>query len=639
MKSWILQSCAGFFLSLIFTISLLGYAQSEQQSEVDIITLEPIVVTATKMEVPVEKVGSSVTVITADQLADKQSRFVLDALRDVPGVDIRRSGGPGSQTSIFMRGTDSDHTLLLIDGMQVHDVSGPNGAAVLSHIMVDSVKRIEIVRGPQSTLYGSDAIGGVINIITRKGSGPLQFSFSVEGGSFDTFIERFSANGGNKMFNYSVGISRTGSKGFSTKPPNDEDDPYRNGTLSGRFGLAPSETFGVDLFVRYVSADVEFDAGSDPKLSETESEQLMLKIQPRLMLFNGLWEQNLGIWIHNIERENQGTGFVLPSEFEGALFGIDWQHNLYVNAMNTMTLGLEFENQSAEIKVVSSPKIDVDTDNLAFYIQDQVKLGDRFSGVVGLRVDDHEKFGSAVTYRLAGAYDLKETNSILRASIGTGFKAPSLAELFDSSFGSNNPNLEPEESIGFDFGVERSLLDRKLILGATYFYNDIDDMIVAVVDGTSFPNTNVEKVVTKGVETFVAVSMIENLRTRVSYTYTDTEAKKAASFGLSQGSQLLRRPRNKFGVDISYRFFQEKAQAGLNLLYVGEREDLDPISFATVTAPDYIVMNITASFELHENVEVFGRIDNVFDVDYDEVLGFNTPGFTAFGGVSAQFNN
>ncbi len=612
-------------------------AQAEEQLEEDVMTLEPVVVTATKIEMPLEKVGSSVTVITADQLADKQSRFVLDALRDVPGIDIRRSGGPGSQTSIFLRGTDSDHTLLLIDGVQVHDVSSPNGAAAIGHLMVDRVERIEIVRGPQSTIHGSDAIGGVINIITKKGSGPLMFSFSSEGGSFSTFIDRFNLSGGDKKFNYSVGASQTASEGFSTRPPNDEDDPYRNTTFSGRFGVAPLELFGIDFWVRYVNAEVESDSGTDINISETESEQFIFKVQPRLVLSGGLWEQKLGVWFHTIERDNRGTGFVLPSNFRGSILGVDWQHNLYANEMNTITLGVEFEKQSADIFVAAFPEIDVDTENIAFYVQDQVQFGGRLSGVAGLRVDDHENFGTAATYRLAGAYDLKETNSILRASIGTGFKAPSLAELFDSSFGSNNPNLDPEESIGFDLGVEQSLLDRKLMLGATYFYNDIDDMIVAVFNGISFPNTNVENVVTQGVEAFVTINMIENLSTRLVYTYTDTEAKKAASFGISQGSQLLRRPRNNFGVEISTLFFQEKAQAALEIDYVGERKDIDPNSFVTVTADDYTVVNLATSFQIRDNVEVFGRLDNLFDKEYQEVLGFNTPGFSAFGGVRATF--
>jgi len=595
----ILWTCFVFLLSFYAPTDILAFEPNKDE----ITDLGKIVVTATRIETSPRQVGSTVTVITAEELAEKQHRFVLDALREVPGIDIRRNGGPGSQTSIFMRGTDSDHTLLMIDGIQVHDVSSPNGAAVLSHLMVDSVERIEVVRGPQSTLYGSDAIGGVINIITKKGSGPPQITFSVEGGSFGTFRESLASSGGNTNFNYSLSASRTDSEGFSSRPTDNEDDPYRNTSFSGRFGVSLAEEFSVDFFIRHINGDVEFDAGTDPNLSETESEQFMFKVQPRLVLFDGLWEQKLGVWIQNIERDNSGTGFGYPSKYRGTIFDIDWQHNLYVHEKNTIILGIEFEGQDTKNQLAGFPEINADTHNLAFYIQDKLQWGDRFSGTIGLRVDDHKDFGTKLTYRLAGVYDLKETDTIFRATIGTGFKAPSLGELFDSSFGSNDPTLNPEESIGFDLGAEQSFLDRRLLLGVTYFYNDIDNIIVTVFNGTNFQNINIENVVTNGLETFVAIKPFKNLKARLHYTYTDTEAKEAASFGISEGSQLLRRPLHNFGVDTGYRF----------------------LPFTTVTADDYLVVNVAASFKTNENVEIFARIDNLLDKDYQEVLGFNTP--------------
>lgn len=625
-----------FFIFLLSFYAPTGILALEANED-EITDLGEIVVTATRLETSPRQVGSTVTVITAAELADKQHQFVLDALRDVPGIDIRRNGGPGSQTSIFMRGTDSDHTLLMIDGIQVHDVSSPNGAAVLSHLMVDSIERIEVVRGPQSTLYGSDAIGGVINIITKKGSGPPQITFSVEGGSFGTFRETVGFSGGNKMFNYLLNASRTDSEGFSSRPTNDENDPYRNTSFSSRFGISLSEVFSVDFFMRYINGKVEFDAGTDPNLSETEFEQFMFKVQPRLVLFDGLWEQKLSVWVQNIERDNFGTGFGYPSKYRGTIFDIDWQHNLYVHEKNTIILGMEFEGQDTKNQLGGFPEINADTYNFAFYIQDQLQLGDRFSGTIGLRVDEHKDFGMKLTYRLAGVYDLEEKDTIFRATIGTGFKAPSLSELFDSSFGSNDPTLNPEESIGFDLGFEQKFLDRRLLLGVTYFYNDIDNIIVAVFNGTNFQNINIENIVTNGLETFVAIQPFKNLKTRVHYTYTDTEAKEAASFGISEGSQLLRRPLHNLGVDTSYQFLQEKAQINLSVLYVGERKDLDPNTFSTVTADDYVVVNVAASHKTNDNVEIFARIDNLFDEDYQEVLGFNTPGISAFGGVRIIF--
>ncbi len=598
---------------------------------------EEVIITATRLKATPSQVGSSVTVITAEDLEEKQQHFLLEALRDVPGVDIRRSGGPGSQVSIFMRGTDSDHTLLMIDGIQLHDVSSPTGAAVLDQLSVGNVERIEVVRGPQSTLYGSDAIGGVINIVTKKGKGPAKFKTSLEGGSFGTTIERFGFSGGGEVFNYSVSASRMDSEGFSTRSNDNEDDSYGSTSLAGRFGFEAGESFGVDIFLRYINADTEIDAGSDPNVSETNSTQRMLKVEPRLTLVDGLWEQKLAVWTHKIERDNRGTGFVLPSFFAGTISGVDWQHNLFVHESNTITLGAELEKQEAESRVAGLPEVDVETSNQAFYVQDQLQLGELFSGTAGLRLDEHDDFGQAVTYRVAGAFDLKDSGTVLRSSIGTGFKAPSLLELFDSSFGSNNPDLQPEESIGFDLGVEQSFAERKFILGVTYFRIEVDNMIVAVFDGMNFRNINVEEVVTKGYESFLTFEPDKSLRARLRFTLTETEAKKAASFGITEGSQLLRRPRKKASLDVTNRFGEDKARITTSVLYIGERQDIDPVTFSTVTADAYTVVNVAASYKPNDTLKIFGRFDNLFDEQYEEVLGFNTSGFAVFAGVKLSF--
>ncbi|MCZ6628556.1 MAG: TonB-dependent receptor [SAR324 cluster bacterium] len=596
---------------------------------------EEVIITATRIETATSQVGSTVTVITAEQLEEKQQRFVLDALREVPGVDIRRSGGPGSQTSIFMRGTDSDHTLLMIDGIQVHDVSSPTGAPVLDLISTGNVARIEVLRGPQSTLYGSDAIGGVINIISKKGKGPPKFSATLEGGSFGTVIERVDFSGGGEEFNYSVNASNFSSDGFSARSNDNEDDSYRNRTIAGRFGVEPSESFGVDFFFRAINADVAIDSGGDPSRSETKLTQTMLKAEPRLLLLDGVWEQKLSVWMHETERDTQGTGFVLPSNFIGTISGIDWQHNLYIHDSNTITLGAELEKQEARSRVSGFPEVDVETSNTALYLQDQFQFGKSFSGTIGLRQDRHEDFGEAVTYRAAAAFRPGGAGTLLRGSAGTGFKAPSLLELFDSTFGSNNPNLEPEKSTGYDFGIEQSWLKRKLHIGLTYFRNDIENMIVAVFNGSAFQNINIEQVRTEGLESFVTVKPDKRLRTRLRFTITETEARKAASFGITEGSQLLRRPRKTASADLTYR--GKNRQVTTSVLYIGKRKDIDPATFATVTAESYTVVNVAASYKPNSTVEVFARLDNVFDEDYEEVLGFNTPGASAFGGLTINF--
>lgn len=596
-----------------------------------------LVITATRVESEVKDIGSSVSVVTGEELREKQYHFVLDALRAVPGVEIRRSGGLGSETSIFIRGTDSDHALLMVDGVQVHDPSSPSSTAVLNHLSTSDVERIEIVRGPQSTVYGSEAIGGVINIITKKGSGDPTAVLSAEGGSFNTFSEEANLSGGKDAFYYSASLSRVDSAGFSSRTDDAEDDSYRNTAFSGRLGTRVNESLNLDFVLRYIKAYSEFDVGDDVSLSNSDVNQLIARAQPQLTLFDGLWQQQLNLSVHAIERDNEGLGFSLPSEFRGRIFGVDWQHSLFLHENHSLVVGTDFEYQDSRSEVSEFPSIEPDVHNVALYIQDLVKYGEQFNAAIGFRLDEHEQFGTQATYRLAGSYEFQNTNTLLRGSVGSGFKAPSLNELFDSSFDSNNPNLQPEESVGFDVGVEQEMLPELISVGATYFYNDIDNAIVSVFVDPNFTSINVERVATNGVETFLRLDLLENLRGRLHYTYTDTEARHAASFGISDGSRLLRRPNHSLGADLDVAFFDRRMQTGLGFTYVGERADIDPITFSTVRADDYMLVHFRSSVRVLGNWEIFARVENLLDEDYEEILGFNSPGISAYGGVRVSF--
>jgi vitamin B12 transporter len=599
---------------------------------------EVVVVTATRSETRPPRVGSSVTVLAAEEMTRRQYRFVVDALRDVVGVDIRRSGGPGSQTSIFTRGADSDQTLLLIDGVQVQDPSSPNSTPALDNLLVDDIERVEIVRGPQSTLYGSDAIGGVINIITRRGAGKPNYSAAVEAGSFGTTNAQFRTSGGTDRTNYSFSATRFDTDGFSARTDNPEDDPYENTSLAARFGVETGETFGFDLIARFIDSDLGIDAGLDPVLSFTDSEQTILKLEPHWTMSDGRWDQKLSMWRSEITRENSGSGFVLPSAAEGSILGFDWQNNLPLPKGHDMTAGAEFKRLEGENRIIGVSGFAADYDNLAIYFQDYYEWRDRFSATAGVRYDDNSEFGDQVTWRLTGSYTLAGSPTRFHGSVGTGFKAPSLAELFDASFGSNNPDLQPEESFGADAGITRAWgRDGRYTAGATLFYNDIDNLIVAVFNGSVFQNLNVERVETGGAETFLEFLPGPRWISRVTYTYTRTEAIEAASFGLTQGEPLLRRPENEASGSLTYLFPGDRGQSTVSLLYVGDRLDLEPVTFATVTADDYLVVNLAGSWRLNRTLELFGRVDNLFDEEYQEVLGFNAAGLSAYAGVRVVF--
>jgi len=651
-------------LALLFVVPSMVAAQESEFTEVPETTkqsdskekkgkeekTEEVVVTATRIETASSEVGSSITVITNQQIEQRQNTTVPEILRTVPALDVVRSGGPGGQTSVFIRGAKSEHTLVLIDGIEMNDPITPGRSYDFANLTTDNIERIEIIRGPQSTLYGSDAIGGVINIITKRGKGKPSGFVSAEGGSFNTFTEKAGVSGGNKWANYSLGISRWDTDGISAaneKDGNHEKDGYENTSISTRLGVTPAENLDADFILRYINAKADIDnsggVGGDDPNNKADLEQLFFRTQVRLFLFNDLWEQKLGFSLTDLDRDYRNdTDADHPSDldrssYDGKILKFDWQHNLYLHETNTLTLGIENEEEKGKSKYYSESAWGPYTSSFkektarttGYYLQDQVKLRDSWFTTLGVRLDDHSRFGSETTYRIASAYLVRQTGTKFKGTYGTGFKAPSLYQLY-SQYG--NQNLDPEESTGWDIGVEQSLFDKKLILGVTYFSNEFDELIefVGYESGTS-KYINVAEAEAKGVEIFASVRPIGDLIFRASYTYTDTEDKET-------GKDLLRRAQNKFGLDVNYQFM-DKGNVNLSLVYVGKRDDNDYSTWPAtrVELDDYVLANLAASYDITRNIQVFGRVENFLDEDYKEVKGFGTPELSAFAGCKLLF--
>jgi vitamin B12 transporter len=632
------------WLSVISDISAAEEKKPDLSRDQDI---EEVVVTATRIETPSKEIASSVTIITASEIEQQQRTSVLEVLRDVPGLNITQAGGPGQQSSVFIRGAASEHTLVLIDGIEANDPISSSRIFDFTNLTVNNIERIEVLRGPQSTLYGSDAIGGVINIITKKGKGEPRFSLSGEAGSFSTFTERASVSGGSEAGNYSFGILRTDTDGISAadeKLGNTEEDGFENTEISAKVGLTPSENVDIDFSFRYHDAKADIDnfggeGGDDPN-NVQETEELFFRGQVRLSLLNNLWEPILGFSATNHHRTNEDDpdpDHPLDSSrgfFDGQIFKFDWQNNVYLHKTNTVILGFEVEEERGESEFRSEsafgPFEDIFNEETAqttsFYLQDQVKWQDSFFATAGFRVDDHERFGTEVTYRIAPAYRFNQAGTLLRATIGTGFKAPSLFQLF-SSFG--NEDLNPEESVGFDIGVEQDLREKKITLGVVYFFNDFDNLITFDPDQNKFQNIN--RAESQGLELFATIRPTGGFSLRASYTYMDTEDK-------TTGEDLLRRARNRFQFDANYQFL-EKANINLNVILVGERDDLDFNAFPAmrVTLDSYQVVNLAASYDITPSFQIFGRVENLFDEEYEDILGFGTPGISGYGGVKVSF--
>jgi vitamin B12 transporter len=607
-----------------------------------------IVVTATRTEQPKLELGSSTTLIPFKQLKKAGKATVAEALAAVPGLDVVQNGGPGKTANVFIRGANSEHTLVMVDGVEVNDPMSPGRTFDFAHLSLDNIERIEIVRGPQSTLYGSDAMGGVINIITKKGEGKSRVFISAETGSYGSFREAAGLSGGTGTVNYSLEISRFDSKGFSEsgeKYGNTEKDSYGNTTLSGRLGFKPAKNLEFNLISRYITARNDLDnfagvGGDDPNYI-IAARQFLLAANSRLSLLKGKWEQRLGISYNNIHRDlTNPTDQFQPFDsqeglYKGRIFKIDWQHNLYLHSTNMVTAGIEYEQEWGESVYSwesvwgpgesSFPGKSARTSGI--YLQDSIKIQDTFFMTLGVRFDDHSRFGTETTFRIAPAVLLK-SGTKLKATYGTGFKAPSLYQLYAPAtvWGLvGNQNLEPEKCQGWDIGIEQFLLNDYLTLSFTYFQNDFEDLILYdFIQGY----INISQAETKGFEIFMSARPLKDLTIQGSYTYTDAQDRET-------GEQLLRRPKHKANLSFNLRLFK-RANANLFIIHVGKRLDLFP--YPTITEADaYTLFNLAASYQVSKHIELFGRIDNLFDREYEAVLGYGTPGRSAYVGIKATY--
>jgi vitamin B12 transporter len=641
-------------MSLLMVGIVLGNEETNENQQDDETKTGPkrlkyhIVVTATRTEQPKLELGSSTTLIPFEELKKAGKAAVVDALAVVPGLDVVQNGGVGKTADVFIRGANSEHTLVLVDGVEANDPMSPGRNFDFAHLNLDNIQRLEIVSGPQSTLYGSDAMGGVINLITKKGEGKSRVFISAETGSYGTFREAAGVSGGTDSVNYSLEISRFDSRGFSDsgeKYGNTEKDGYGNTTFSGRLGFKAAENLEFNLISRYIDARNEVDnfagiGGDDPNYV-IDARQFFFTANSRLFLLKGKWEQRLGISYTNIRRDlTNPTDQFQPFDsqeglFKGRIFKIDWQHNFYLHPTNTITAGIEYEREWGESAYSweslwgpgesSFPGKSART--TGFYFQDSIKIRDTFFMTLGVRFDDYSRFGTETTFRIAPAVLLK-SGTKLKATYGTGFKAPSLYQLYApaTAWGPvGNQNLEPEKCRGWDIGIEQFLFNERVTLSFTYFQNNFEDLILyEFIQGY----INISQAETKGYEIFMSARPLRDLAIHGSYTYTDSKDRET-------GEQLLRRPKHKANLTFNLSLFK-RANTNLCIIYVGKRLDLFP--YPSITEADaYILFNLAASYQLSKHIEVFGRIDNLFDREYEAVLGYGTPGRSAYVGIKATY--
>ncbi len=643
-------SCLVFAVAFLFS-SLLSQERSEKDKQVQL--HHEIVVTATRIETPAQEIASSVTVITGEELERMKKATVLEVLGEILGLVIVQNGPAGGSGSVLIRGANSEHTLILMDGVELNDPISPARSSDLAHITLENIDRIEILRGPQSTLYGSDAMSGIVNIITKKGQGDLKFSLSSAGGSYGTLINRAGLDGSFEKMHYSLGVSHFQSDGLSAASSdyegNEEKDGYRNFSLSGRIGYRFNSTLELDFIVRILDARIDVDNfggayGDDPNNTQTNN-SFFIKGQFRALLLNNRWEHRMSISLVDYDRKHENrtdSAHPLDSEqglFKSRILNVDLQNNIFLHKTNTLTFGIDHQQEQGESEYSSDgiwgPSSSVFSQQrvrtTGFYIQDQVRLAQRFFASAGVRVDSHTQFGTSTTFRFAPAYVIRGTQTKLKATLGTGFKSPSIYQLYAPAtfLGPiGNEHLNPERSTGWDIGIEQYFLGEKILFSATYFNNSYTDLIqFDFAQGY----TNVGKAESKGLE--LSAQAILGTNFRLSASYTRTEAKD-----LVADTDLVRRPKDKFSASLLYPFLK-RGRITLSLMHVGERKDLDFSTWPAtrVTLDDYTLLNTVISYDITQHVQAFLRMDNILNEQYEMIKGYGTPGFSAYGGINLNF--
>ncbi|MCB0323431.1 MAG: TonB-dependent receptor [Bdellovibrionales bacterium] len=579
-----------------------------------------VVVTATRTSESQATIGSSVSVITRDEIEAKHADSVLELLRSRPGVTVVQSGGPGRIASVLLRGAESDHTLVLIDGVRVND--NTSGQFDFGTLTTDNIERIEIVRGSQSVLYGSEALGGVINIITRTGTSEPRATGAAEGGSFGSQLYRASGSSKLGRLESSAGVSYRRTDGISaanSSRGNQEDDAYENFTFDTRQGLTVGEDGRADVTFRFTDSEAELDGfdftGIPTDLRDFVQERDSLTAAVSLRKPVNEWLTPL---VELAVSDDDTTGTDPETDFNNYVIDsqtltVRTQLDAALGDDNTLTGGFQFEQREG----VNRGSFDEERDVRSFYLQDQQAFGDELFLTAGIRFDNHAGFGEATTYRTTAAYLIPDIGSRLHGSFGTGFKAPSFNELFFPGFG--NPDLDEEKSLSFDVGWEQNLFEEQVVVDATFFYSEFDDLIDFNTE--TFTAVNVKEAEAYGFETTLETELHPAVRTLLSYTFTESEDK-------ATGALLSRRPRHQASLDLFLQP-QERIEIVTTLLLVHSRRDS-----GGVRMDDYERVDLTASYELTPMFEPYLRIENLFDDDYEEIPGYGTPGFSVYGGLA-----
>lgn len=587
------------------------------------VPLAPQVITATRTPAAANTLGTAFDAIDAAELTRRQLPSLRAALTGIPGAPALASGAAGGSTSLFLRGANSNQTLFLVDGIRLND---PNTDYLvwLGGACVSGCDSLEIAHGPQSTLYGGEAVGGVIALRAQRGEGAPRSSLAFEAGSFGTIQGAVRTQGADGKWAWNA--SAAGGRTENDRPNN----AFTSATWAARIDRRASDTVAVGATVRgfvgaYGSPGTRFT--NDPDNEERESNQLVTAFaefthSPDLAsraVLGGQWRRFVS--------ENPGAFGTSFTVVKNRRVVLDWQATYGGVAGHRVTGG--FTAEANHTRNTGFGDIDESQRLFAVFVQDEFSPAENVFVTAGLRSDDHDTFGRAATGRATAAWLPGGGRVKFRASYGTAFRAPSFLDLYgQSSFYVGNPNLAPEEARGWDVGADWYLPDGRGVVSASWFDTKLRDLITfdfGVLPGTT---ANVEQARTQGLELAAKVSLPGAIEMRAAYTYLEADNE-------SQGIRLLRRPRHSGSLDV-WRDFGA-FDLGVAVAFAGDRKDVHAATFATIDGEDYTVVRAYAAWELNDRLTLKARAENLLDERYEEVHGYPQPGAAVFAGAEWRF--
>ena len=629
-----------FLTICIYTSFLLvSYAQEEG------VDLNKIVVTPTRVGENIKGTTSSVNVLTSNDIEANKDETVKELITNSLSLDMTQAGSSSGQVSVFTRGTNSGQTQVMIDNVRVYDPIATNAAFNLAYLTLDNVDRVEIVRGPQSVLYGSDAVGGVINIITRKGEGKPSYRLLTEAGTHRSSRESLESEGRIKDLSYSFGFSRSYTRGISQFRDTSERDAYRDTGLSLRLDYDLNENNTVGLSSRLTNASYDYDNSvglkDDPDLRGREEQSIVSSYLENKITDN--WKQRIQFsFMRNYRRDLNDKDSFYPQDYLrdwylGENQQLNWQHTLKLSSFDTALCGFDWQREMGNYYYYTEysggssethfPKSHSNTKGL--YLENLLNLNDIFHLNTGARIDDHSYAGTKETYKIDGSYLFKSGTKV-KGGWGSAFKAPTLYQLHalpDPWFLGGNPNLKPEESQTYEAGFEQEAFNDRLNFGVVYFHTQLKDLIDAKYNLSTWTTdqySNVNKARIFGYETTLNIKPFKELSADIGYTWQDTEDK-------SNGDELLRRPKNKVFLNLKFAPV-ENFDLSLKSRYVGRSSDS-----GNRLLKGYSRTDICANYRWNKNLETFLRIENIFDATYEEIKNYAEPGRSFYGGMKLSF--